>query len=191
MYCVLCIGMERIEETHIIERILAGETDLFVHIVRQNERMIFTIVNQILQNKDLAEDLVQDIFIKVFQQLSKYKNTAKFSTWLYRVAYNESISYIRKNKNSIALKTVDYALCNEDIEDELPDVNTELLIEELHRLLSIMPHDDAFIITLFYLKEIPISEISEITRLSVSNIKVKLHRIRKYLYGELQKTRDL
>lgn len=183
--------MDKIEDTYIIERILEGETDLFVHIVRQYERMIFTIVNRILQNESTSEDVVQDIFIKVYQQLDKYKKSAKFSTWLYRVAYNETISYIRKNKKTIGLNTIDYSLCGDDIEDELPNCDMEALINELHNILGKMPHEDAFIITLFYLKEIPIAEIADITGLSLSNIKVKLHRIRKFLYAELQKSNNV
>lgn len=181
-----CVEMDHIEDTYIIQRILEGETNLFVHIVRQYQRMIYTIVYKIIQNNDTTEDLVQEIFIKVYQQLDKYQKTSKFSTWLYRVAYNETISYVRKNKKHTDITKVDYALYEEEIAEDIEGIETEVLLKRLEDLLKRMPQDDAFIITLFYMKELSIQEICEITNLSISNVKVKLHRIRKFMYAELK-----
>lgn len=149
--------------------------------------MLFTIVNRILQNRDKTEDLVQDIFIKVYQQLSRYNQQAKFSTWLYRIAYNESISYLRREKRAIPIQKIDYSLCEDEVYEEIDGVETEVLLKHLNTLLKRMPQEDALLITLFYLKNLTITDVSEITNLTVSNVKVRLHRIRKYMHVELKK----
>lgn len=179
--------MELIENTDIIKRIIEGEVNLYIHIVRQYERMIYTIINRILHNNEESEDLAQEIFIKVYQQLDRYNYKSKFSTWLYRIAYNETIDYIRKQKRYINIDKIDYNLCDDEICDEIQDIETEELLTYLEQLLHIMPQDDAFIITLFYLKNLSIADIAEVTNQSVSNIKVRMHRIRQYMHIELKK----
>ncbi len=179
--------MDIIADTDIIKRILEGEVNLYIHIVRQYERMIFTVINRILQNRDEAEDLVQEVFIKVYQQLERYNHQSKFSTWLYKIAYNETISYVRRQKKYLQIEKVDYNLCQEEIYEEIDSYNVEELLTHLDTLLHKMPQEDAFIISLFYLKNLSIADVCDITNQTTSNIKVRLHRIRKYMHAELKK----
>lgn len=120
--------------------------------------------------------------------LDKFREESEFSTWLYRVAYNTAISELRKREN--------IRLAYEENYDNIPDENIldvvdELSIEQqllyLDTILDKMPTDDALLITMFYLNEHSVKEISEIVGQSVANIKVRLHRIRKYMGLEMNK----
>jgi RNA polymerase sigma-70 factor (ECF subfamily) len=172
------------EETLYIKRILAGETELFTHFLDRYSRSIYSLVVQIVSSPLDAEELVQDVFMKAFRNLSGYRLECSFSTWLYRIAYNTAISAVRRRKqeflyieentiNNVPDDKADELLCLTDNEERL---------EKLVRAVGLLEAEEKAIITLFYYEEKPIAEIAEILKLSPANVKVKLHRIRKKLY---------
>ena len=83
-----------------IKRVKAGEIRAFSAIVSNYQKMVFTIVLKIVENREDAEDITQEIFIKVYKSLDKFKEESEFSTWLYRIAYNTTITEIRKKRIS-------------------------------------------------------------------------------------------
>src|SRR5690349_1965238 len=83
----------------IIDRILAGEQQLYATLVERHKRFAFTIALRILENRPEAEEAAQDAFIKAFHHLAGFNRQAKFSTWLYRIAFNTAVSYKRKRRH--------------------------------------------------------------------------------------------
>ena len=171
-----------------IERTLDGDDEAFRSLVEKYQDLVFTVVIRILKNRNDAEEVAQDSFVKAYQKLSTFKGGSKFSTWLYSIAYNTAISRTRKKE----LETHEI----EDIGDtlEIATSNQEQLNSLSHDeqkrflndALSNMPTLDASILSLYYLKEQSVEEVSEITGLSRSNVKVKLHRSRQRLQVELE-----
>src|ERR1700749_4328439 len=92
------------EEIHpdvaLVARAKAGDTAAFEQLVTPYERQIFRTANHITQNREDAEDITQDVFFKAFQKLDQFKGDSKFSTWLVRIAVNESLMRLRKRKTS-------------------------------------------------------------------------------------------
>src|SRR5688572_18006770 len=84
----------------MIDRILAGEQALYAELVERYKSYVFTIVLKILQQRMDAEEAAQDTFIKAFHGLKKFNRQSKFSTWLYRIAFNTAISFKRKHRQS-------------------------------------------------------------------------------------------
>ena len=84
----------------LVERAKAGDTAAFEQLVRQYDRQIFRIALHITQNREDAEDITQDVFFKAFQKLEQFQGNSKFSTWLVRIAVNESLMRLRKRKTS-------------------------------------------------------------------------------------------
>ena len=150
--------------------------------------MAFTIAHKIVRNREDAEEIAQDAFVKAYQSLRSFKGDSKFSTWLYRIVYNAAISHTRRKKQDFT--PLDERVVGETTEDEifenLDSLDTELQSKLVNEAINSLPADESAIVTLFYLKENTIDDISQITGLSVSNVKVKLFRIRKKLYDELQ-----
>jgi RNA polymerase sigma-70 factor (ECF subfamily) len=180
--------MAEFDDVYFIRRIRDGNTDAFVYIVRRYERMVFTIVNKIVTRRVEAEDIVQEIFIKVFQSLDKFREESGFATWLYRIAYNTTISELRKRRHEfMAMEDNFENIPDNGLAETFDDVGTEDKLHYLDIVLKMMPPDDAFMISMFYLNEQSVKDISLITGNSEVNVKVKLHRIRKFMNFEINK----
>ena len=172
-----------------LQLISSGNVRAYAFLVEKHKEMVFTIALKIVHNREDAEEIAQDAFVKAYQSLSGFKYEAKFSTWLYRIVYNSAISKVRKKK--LELSPLDDSTINNYSEDKFG--NDLLLIDEpdqyelLHKALQSLPEEENVIISLFYQNDHSIEDISTITGLTVANVKVKLHRIRKKLYIEIQK----
>ena len=173
--------MQAREEQELIERIRLGDAKAFAPLVERHKDLVFTVVLRITSNREDAEEVAQDVFLKAFKKINSFKGDSKFSTWLYRIAFNEAVSFTRKK----SLATVELDEKVTEIEDEeygtyelmgLGQREQKTLIEktlaELDELESVM-------ITLYYTDDCSAEEMSNITGLSLSNVKVKLHRTRK------------
>jgi RNA polymerase sigma-70 factor (ECF subfamily) len=151
--------------------------------------MAYNVAFRITKNKEDAEEIAQDAFVKAFKSLKSFKGKSKFSTWIYRIIYNSAISHIRKNQ--IETSTINEEIINETILNETYSGINKLNLDEQKKYINIaiesLNEDEAVIITLYYLNETSIDDISNITNYTKSNVKVKLFRARKKLYVELQK----
>lgn len=180
--------METRDDIHYIDVVIAGSTASFATLIDRHKDLVFTIAMNITRNREDAEEVAQDAFLKAFQNLATFRKESGFQTWLYRIAYNEAISKIRKNK----IKTLDL---EEEIIEFIPEVESDEDIAGLDeqeqkqviaKILDKLPEIDRVLVTLFYLNNHPVNEISEVTGLGESNVKVRLHRVRKRIYSELQ-----
>ena len=122
-----------------------------------------------------AEDLLQEVFVKVWQNLHSFRGDSQVSTWIYRIAVNTCLYQIRstKNKKSVSLEKVPVLLATDG-------ENKEAQIQLLHKAISELKESDRLIITLL-LEEVPYSEIAQITEISEVNLRVKIHRIKQQL----------
>lgn len=178
-------------ETDYIQRILAGETNLFSFFIERYSRPIHALIIQIIQNREDAEELTQDCFVKAFKKLDTFKGDCSFSTWLYRIAYNTAVSATRKKKLLFSAPD-EQAL--ENISDEAMDMllekeDDEKMLQKLEPAIDCLDTEEKALITLYYLEEKSIAEVSSIVGLTTDNVKVKLFRIRKKLYT-LIKSKD-
>ncbi len=85
-------------DSFYIDQVLKGDTKSFAYLIDKHKDMVYTVALRIIRNREDAEELAQDVFVKAFQSIDKFKKESKFSTWLYRIAYNTSISKVRKKK---------------------------------------------------------------------------------------------
>lgn len=175
-------------EKQLIDKVLNGDTASFGYFVDTYQDMAVTIAYRICGNKQDAEDIVQNAFVKAFHNLHTFRNTGKFSTWFYRIIYNTAITALRRSPNNI--EYTDYHVV--DCSNTFSDWDTISLMEERERnaLLDVamkkLPPDESLLLTLYYLEENSSKEIMEITSLTESNLKVKLHRARKRLGAILE-----
>ena len=185
--------MGKKDDLYYIEKVKKGNSAAFKYLVERHKDMVFTLALRITRNREDAEEIAQDVFLKAFQSISSFKGDSKFSTWLYKIAYNMSISHTRKKNYDIV-----------DIDENLisdykifETYNEFIKIEETEKnkilkdAVNILNEEEGLIITLYYIKEHSVQEIEEITSLSKSNIKIKLFRARKKLFSILNEKRDL
>lgn len=170
-----------------IQKTIEGDTNAFRYLVDKYKDMSFSIAMSIVKEDAVAEEVVQDAFLKSFQSLRSFEHRAKFSTWLYKIVVNEGLKYLRKKKLDTA---------NVDIQEihdiNLSDINgsiREFRETEQKRYINLaldqLSANDALILRLFYLDEKDQNEIADITGLSITNIKTILHRARKRFYNIL------
>ena len=186
------------ENNDIISKILLGDQQCFGELVKRYQNLVFTIALHYTQNREDAEEIAQDIFVKAYRALADFKGNSKFSTWLYTIATNTAITYLRKKKPQI------YLINNEKILEQLNATNNDYTanraeqkskIEILNKAVLLLKPGDAQVIILFYKGEQSVEEIGQITGLTPNAVKVKLHRVRHrlketletYFAGELKK----
>lgn len=180
--------MSREDDNYYVEKVLAGQTQAYAELVNRHKDMVYTIAIGLLHIREEAEEISQDVFLKAYQALNKFKKQAKFSTWIYRIVYNECISRLRKKKlNQVSL---DENKIN--FSDNLPAEENNGNENEKHRMLREVLMDlhkeDKTIILLYYFENLSIEEMSVITSLSKSNIKIRLFRIRNKMHERLSKS---
>ncbi|MDR3246629.1 MAG: sigma-70 family RNA polymerase sigma factor [Prevotellaceae bacterium] len=179
--------MKNVDDLTCVQRAKNGDIQAFAAIVSDYKEMVFTIVMKMVQNREDAEDITQEVFIKVFRSLEKFKEEAEFSTWLYRIAYNATLSELRKKKLFFTSFEDDLISENKLFTDDKEVDEKEIKLQYLEVALKKLSPDEIFLVTLHYLDDKSIEEISKISNLSISNVKVKLHRIRKKLSLEISK----
>lgn len=181
------IRMESKDQFYI-DKVLGGDAEAFGFLVDAYKNMAFTLALKLVKNREDAEELSQDSFIKAYQKLNTFKGDAKFSTWLYSIVYRNSISFLRKKKidytdlNSVSFKIAE----DSQVSDPINMLKFEEQKKYVQKAIDRLPEIDAFLVTLFYLNESSVEEIEEITGLSNSNVKTKLFRARKKLQESLK-----
>jgi RNA polymerase sigma-70 factor (ECF subfamily) len=175
-----------------IEKIINGDTNAFSILVERYKDLVYTLAIRMVKHKEEAEEITQDTFIKAYKSIHKFKGDSKFSTWIYRVAYNTCLDAIKKHK-----KLQSNVPINEYTEHEVKAINNALDIMEakersvvIKNCIEKLPSEDAFLMTLYYYEELSLDEIADITGLKANNVKVKLFRSRKKLATILKKELD-
>ncbi|MDA9563575.1 RNA polymerase sigma factor [Flavobacteriales bacterium] len=167
---------------------MQGETSSYSILVDRHKQNVFGLVYKIVRQKEDAEELAQDVFVRAFEKLDGFKKHAKFSSWLYRIAYNMSISSLRKTK--LVVDSIDDSLIQNYSEDkiieELEVMCPETREKHLKKAILKLAGQHQIILELYYEKEISTTEIAAIMKLTPSNVKVKLHRARQQLFHFLE-----
>ncbi len=171
------------EEYLLIDRILAGDRNLYATLVDKYKSYAYTLAMKVLENRADAEEAAQDAFIKAFHYLKGFNKQAKFSTWLYRIVFNTAISYKRKRKpafQSIENSIVEYS--------ERADHKTEQDDRQVFILKAMdkLNEADRLAIQLFYIKEFSMEEVADMMWQNINTIKVRIHRARLRLADELK-----
>lgn len=180
--------MNHQSDQYYINQVLDGQVNAFSILVERYQTLVYTVVYRMIKNKEIAEEVAQDSFVKAYKSLSNYRGDAKFSTWLYTIAYRKSLDAIKANKRIPTSELVEEI--NEGQIELVNDALNYLQAKERKEIISNsimkLPEDEAAIITLYYFEEKSVKEIVEIVGLTADNVKIKLYRSRKKLYSILQ-----
>jgi RNA polymerase sigma-70 factor (ECF subfamily) len=160
----------------------------FETIFNQYQNMVYTIALRFSKNRDDALEIAQDVFLTIYQKLDNFKGKSKLSTWIYRIAINQSLMHVRGRKTFSDLPE----LPNDDYDFNSIETAIEQLKEQdrkyyVGEALNRLEPEYSVPLTLYYFEDLSVDEIAEIEQLSVSNVKVRLHRGRALLYAELEK----
>jgi len=167
-----------LQDKEIVERILNGDVQAFELIINRYEISIVRFIYQMVRDKETAEDLTQEVFILAYNKLFTYKSDYKFSAWLYRIARNKTIDYIRKEVKvkSVNLDDIGPICSNESSPEEIIEFRElKETIESFIRTLDII---DKQILTLRYTKhELTFNDIADMMNMSLSSVKKRYYKI--------------
>jgi RNA polymerase sigma-70 factor (ECF subfamily) len=178
--------MNQVDDIEYVLRILNGDTSAYAALVDRHKNMAFSLALKIAGKPEEAEEIAMDAFVKAFNNLSTFRQESQFKTWLYRIVYNTAITFTRKKKHEFL--ALDERLIEQypDPTEAINEFSKEDQFRMVEKAIQRLSPEDGLLITLFYKEELSIDEVSSVTGLTVSNVKVKLHRIRKKIANDVE-----
>lgn len=177
-------------DNEIIDKVLRGDQSLYTHLVKRYQNFVFTIVLRYTPNREDAEEIAQDVFVKAYRSLADFRGESKFSTWLYTIVTTTCITFLRKKKvtiHSLDNEHIFEAAENQDSAFKANQVEQKSKAQAINEAIKLLSVDDARIITLFYQAEQSLEEIGRIIGIDPNTAKVKLHRARQRLKEKMEK----
>ena len=185
---------KNISDAEIIEKVLNGDVNCFEIIVVKYEKMIYNLAFTKTQNKQNAQDISQECFLRAYKMLRSYRTDSAFSTWIYRICQNLIFDFYRKSKK---IKTVSLSVSDDDsgggdfnerdIADDIQETEpSEQIIraekiEKIREIINSLPQDLREIIILRDLNDISYVQISEMLEIEIGTVKSRLNRAREKL----------
>lgn len=163
--------------------VTSGKPDYFGVIYDRYSQKVYRKCMGFVRDRDLAQDLVQDIFTKLFFQLSKFHGKSRFSTWLYAVTYNHCIEHLRKNNRYQTTELDDEA----DVQDDFSDAELLALQQDLLRkALNQIGPEDRMVLLMKYQDDMSVQEIMDVLSVGESAVKMRLARARQRVKAILE-----
>lgn len=177
------------DELLLIQEALQGNSMAFGELVRRYQDRLYSAVVHIVGCRAEAEDVVQDAFVQAFVNLKTFKHNSKFYTWLYRIAFNASISRRRRKRVNISVDQTRDATGDEPLDHQVSPSHALELAEQQQKLQQAMDRlteEHRAIIVLRHLEELSYEDIAEILQISVGTVRSRLHRARAQLLEHLK-----
>ena len=180
----------KLSDIELIEQTLAGNQAAYTDLVKRHQRFVFTLAMRFAKEREDAEEIAQDTFVKAYRALGQFQGSAKFTTWLYSIVYTTAMTALRKKRvdtdsiddenTFVQIESQTYGYDTNNAENKSRSFYLNQAIEQL------LP-DDAAIITLFYKGEQSLEEIGRTLGMETNTVKVKLFRARQRLKERLER----
>ncbi len=175
------------DEKEVVSAILKGNFRAFERLVKQYEKLVFFVVNRLVQHLQDKEDICQDVFIKVHHSLPRFQFQSKLSTWIARIAYLTAVDYVKRSKAGLQAdypENIDHYHFNDETpESALVQKDTAAYV---NLLIAQMPLQYRTVLTLYHLNEFTCAEIEQITGIPEGTVKSHLFRARKILKEKIE-----
>lgn len=173
-----------LNDNEVISNVLRGDHQAYAILVDRYKDYVFTLALRVVKNREDAEEVAQDAFIKAYKYLADFKGNSKFTTWLYTIVNNTGISFLRKKKlivHSLDDERVFEIADNQESGMNANQVEQKSKLRMVNDAINLLSADDAQIITLFYKAEQSLEETAQVLGIEVNAAKVRLHRARTRL----------
>lgn len=187
-----------LQDDKLVERAIGGDESAYKEMVEKYERALYFHIQKMIKDKEQVNDLVQEAFVKAFDNLNSYSTNYAFSTWLYRIATNHTIDYLRKKK----LKTlsIDEPVKTRDgemkmqLEDESAGTDRNIIRKQRQKIvqhaINDLPKKYRKVIELRHMEEKSYQEIADVLDLPLGTVKAHIFRAREMLYKALKDKRE-
>ena len=187
-------GIEGPSDDELVLKSQQGDVHAFDDLVERYHSKIYALTYNMTSNREDAEDLTQDIFVKAFQALPRFKGKSSFYTWLYRIAVNKTINYRKKRnrKRAMSLDQFDNEIKLDDVYHDLTSKGSPLrnlslteLQKKLNEAMQNLSEKHRTVVVLHDMQGIPHEEISKMVGASVGTVRSRLFYARRQLQSEL------
>lgn len=172
------------EHTDVVQAVLAGQKERFAQIIDDHKSLVYSILLRMTDDHEEANDLAQEVFVKVYRQLKQFQGKSKLSTWIYKITYFHGLSHLKKQKRWVGEEYYSHAESDEDIES---DIAVNEMKGHISDCIGQLKPLERTAISLFYLDELSVKDVAEIMNISESYVKVTVHRAKKNLKGLIKK----
>ncbi len=171
----------------LVKRVLAGDNGAFREIVREYQRLVNHIVYRMVPDEWDREDICQDVFVKVYRNLDKFRGESRLSTWIGRIAANRCIDFLQAKKLKIDPTPIEETITLADESNPGPETASvqRNLTEILKKEIETIPNPYRTVLTLFHLDELTYEEIGSVLDMPGGTVKSYLFRARKKLRERL------
>ena len=178
-----------LNDNEIITQVLGGDHQAFGGLVNKYQNYVFTLALRMLKNREDAEEIAQDVFVKAYKALADFRGESRFSTWLYTIVNTTCLTFLRKKRPEI------HTLDNEQVFERANSIDAGMRADQVeqksrqsmvNQAIALLAPDDAEVITLFYKAEQSLDEIARILRVEPNTAKVRLHRARARLKEKME-----
>ena len=180
-------------DAELVQHVSNGNESAFRFLIAKHQRLVLHVVGRVVQQQADAEDVCQEVFMKVFRKIDRFRGDSKLSTWIATIAYNTSISYVRKQGRHRELSYDEEPLLV-NLEKEQVFLHKTVEKEEakkyLLQLIEKLPVNYRTVLTLYHLEEFSYKEIEEITGMPEGTVKSYLSRARKILKEKLEEMNE-
>lgn len=174
------------DDSELISQVLNGNRNAFTFLVTRYQKLVIHISGRLIQRQDELEDVCQDVFLKVYQNLGKYRNECKLSTWIATIAYNTSINYLRKFRKGDEVNPDDSAALRNLTDFRVVNYEQADLHRYIHEQIELLPVHYRTVLTLYHLEEFSYQEIEQITGMPEGTVKSYLFRAKALLKEKLK-----
>lgn len=186
------------KDQELIEGLKRNQQNAFRLLVERYQELVISTCCNFLHNRDDAHDVAQEVFIEVYRSIHKFRQDASISTWLYRIAVNKSLNYLRKHKNRkfflpidelFSTQASDKNLAEPDFtEPEEKEAEYNARARMLHKAIDTLPANQKTAFTLHKFNNLPYKQITEVMNISLPAVESLIHRAKKNLQTQLIKT---
>jgi len=178
----------RMQENELLSGLIQNKQEAFRHLIELYQDKIFRVCNGLLQNREDAEEIAQDVFIEVYRSIQKFKGESSLSTWLYRIAVNKSLNRIKQNKSKNWLVFVDVLFPHseqEAVKNRSFSVGPDKILERkesegvVGEILNRLPENQRIAFTLHKYEDLPHKQIAEIMSVSIPSVESLIFRAKE------------
>jgi len=169
-------------------RVREGNTHAFRFLVEKYKNLVWHMVLRMVSQREDAEDLCQDVFLRVFRDIGKFRGDSKLSTWIGSIAYHKCIDHLRRNKRDLVVPVENYTpamLSKVMIPETIGDLDRAAIKKLVHQIMEAMPLQYRTVVTLYHLEGFSYREIEEITGMPEGTIKSYLNRGRQIIHEKM------
>ena len=188
--------MSMISEKVLIDRLKNGDVKAMEPLMQLHQDYVYTLAMQMVKSNGIAEELTQDVFVKVFRKIDSYQEKSKFSTWLYTITYRTCLNYLEKKKiifnmSEIASKENNNEVNDFTFKDEFENNVSQIEEKEKQQIIwhaiDSIPQQQGVVIALHYLQQFSVKEIADMMNVPENTIKTHLFRGRSAIKSKLEK----